>query len=49
MKGTASAAIVVTRVGCSVAMPNLEELEEFIESNSIIDANKVLDNAYSSI
>ena len=49
MKGTASAAIVVTRVGCSVAMPNLEELEEFIESNSIINANKVLDNAYSSI
>ena len=47
--GTASAAIVVTRVGCSVAMPNYEELIEFIESNSIINTNEVLNNAYSSI
>ena len=47
--GTASAAIVVTRVGCSVAMPNSEELMEFIESNSIINTNEVLNNAYSSI
>ena len=31
MIGTASAAIVVTRVGCSIAMPSSEELKEFID------------------
>lgn len=47
--GTASAAIVVTRVGCSLAMPNSDELKKFIESNSMINTNEVLNNAYSSI
>ena len=49
MIGTASAAIVVTRVGCSIAMPSSEELKEFVESNSIINTNEFLNNAYSSI
>lgn len=34
--GSAAAAIVVTRVGCSSAMPNYEELELFVKENAII-------------
>lgn len=33
--GSAAAAIVVTRVGCSPAMPNNEELDTFINKNKI--------------
>ena len=33
--GTASAAIVVTKVGCAPAMPNLEEVLEFMQTNKI--------------
>ena len=33
--GSAAAAIVVTRVGCSNAMPNYEELENFVKQNKI--------------
>jgi 5-dehydro-2-deoxygluconokinase len=33
--GSASAALVVTRVGCSPAMPNNEELEYFVKNNRI--------------
>ena len=31
-RGSANAAIVVTKVGCSSAMPNLEELNQFIKN-----------------
>ena len=34
--GSAAAAMVVTRVGCSPAMPNYEELELFVKENTII-------------
>ena len=33
--GSAAAAIVVTRVGCSPAMPNYEELQLFVKENTI--------------
>ncbi len=33
IRGSANAAIVVTRVGCSSAMPNNQELEKFINQN----------------
>ena len=33
--GTASAAIVVTKVGCAPAMPNQSEIDEFMKSNKI--------------
>ena len=33
--GSAAAAIVVTRVGCSPAMPDYEELELFVKENTI--------------
>ena len=33
--GSAAAAIVVTRVGCAPAMPNLEEILEFMKDNQI--------------
>ena len=33
--GSAAAAIVVTKVGCSPAMPNNEELELFLKENMI--------------
>ena len=36
MYGSAAAAMVVTRVGCSSAMPNYEELELFVKENAII-------------
>lgn len=35
--GSAAAAIVVTKVGCSVAMPNLIELEQFVNNKEIIN------------
>ena len=38
---SAAAAIVVTRVGCSPAMPNNEELDNFVNNNKII---KFIDN-----
>ena len=33
--GSAAAAIVVTKVGCAPAMPNLEQILEFIKHNNI--------------
>ena len=33
--GSAAAAIVVTKVGCAPAMPNLEEILEFMQTNKI--------------
>ena len=33
--GSAAAAIVVTKVGCAPAMPNLEEILQFMNTNSI--------------
>ena len=47
--GSASAAIVVTRVGCSPAMPTSEELESFLKTNLIKKPSEVLENAYSTI
>lgn len=38
--GSAAAAIVVTKVGCSVAMPQLEELKLFIKNNEITNFNE---------
>ena len=35
-RGSANAAIVVTKVGCSSAMPNLEELNQFIKNKEEI-------------
>ena len=35
VQGSASAAIVVSRVGCSPAMPDAEELDRFIATNSL--------------
>jgi len=35
-RGSANAAIVVTKVGCSSAMPNLEELNQFIKQKEEI-------------
>ena len=35
IKGSASAAIVVTKVACSSAMPNEDELKEFMKHNKI--------------
>lgn len=39
--GSAAAAIVVTKVGCSVAMPNLLELEQFTKNNQITNFEEV--------
>ena len=33
MRGSAAAAIVVTRVGCAPAVPTADELDEFIETH----------------
>ena len=33
--GSAAAAIVVTKVGCAPAMPNMNEIEDFIKINKI--------------
>ena len=33
--GSAAAAIVVTKVGCAPAMPNLDEVLDFMKSNNI--------------
>jgi 5-dehydro-2-deoxygluconokinase len=33
--GSAAAAIVVTKVGCAPAMPNLEEIIKFMKTNTI--------------
>ena len=33
--GSAAAAIVVTKVGCAPAMPNLEDILEFMQTNKI--------------
>ena len=35
IQGSACAAIVVTRVACSTAMPSVNELSEFIKFNTI--------------
>ena len=34
-RGSANAALVVTKVGCSSAMPNNDELEKFINQKSM--------------
>ena len=49
IKGSASAAIVVTRVGCSPAMPTSKELNDFLKLNLIMKPSEVLKNAYSTI
>jgi len=38
--GSAAAAIVVTKVGCAPAMPNLEEILEFMKTNTINEGEK---------
>ena len=38
--GSAAAAIVVTKVGCAPAMPDLEEIVEFMRSNIINEGEK---------
>tara|TARA_B100001123_G_C15167461_1_gene969967 strand:- start:269 stop:1258 length:990 start_codon:yes stop_codon:yes gene_type:complete len=38
--GSAAAAIVVTKVGCAPAMPDLEEIVEFMRSNTINEGEK---------
>ena len=38
--GSAAAAIVVTKVGCAPAMPNLEEILEFMKNNKINKGEK---------
>ena len=38
--GSAAAAIVVTKVGCAPAMPNLEEVLEFMTTNKINEGEK---------
>jgi len=38
--GSAAAAIVVTKVGCAPAMPNLEEALEFMTTNKINEGEK---------
>ena len=35
--GSAAAAIVVTKVGCAPAMPDLEEVIEFMKTNKIYE------------
>ena len=35
--GSAAAAIVVTKVGCAPAMPNLEEILEFMKFNNMTE------------
>jgi 5-dehydro-2-deoxygluconokinase len=34
-RGTAAAAIVVTRVGCAPASPNAAELDKFMRDNAL--------------
>ena len=38
--GSAAAAIVVTKVGCAPAMPDLEEILEFMKHNQINEGEK---------
>ena len=38
--GSAAAAIVVTRVGCAPAMPDLKEVLEFMNKNKINEGEK---------
>jgi len=38
LRGSACAAMVVTRVGCSPAMPTVEELDAFLANHSIIES-----------
>ena len=38
--GSAAAAIVVTKVGCSPAMPNLEEILDFIKDRKMSEGEK---------
>ncbi|MBL6945926.1 MAG: 5-dehydro-2-deoxygluconokinase [Rhodospirillales bacterium] len=47
--GSASAALVVTRVACSTAMPTPEEIEEFTRSHSIEPFSLGENHAYSAI
>ena len=44
--GSAAAAIVVTRVGCAPAMPDLNEVLDFMKINKI---NKGDNNAYTTV
>lgn len=47
--GSASAAIVVSRVACSTAMPTPDEIEEFTRSHAIEPFSLGEDHAYSSL
>ena len=38
--GSAAAAIVVTKVGCAPAMPNLDEVLDFMKNNNINKGEK---------
>ena len=38
--GSAAAAIVVTKVGCSSAMPDLEEILEFMKDRKMSEGEK---------
>ena len=38
--GSAAAAIVVTKVGCSPAMPDLEEILEFMKDRKMSEGEK---------
>ena len=42
-RGSAAAAIVVSRVGCAPAMPTRDELAQFLSGNTLTDSNEVLD------
>ena len=44
--GSAAAAIVVTRVGCAPAMPDLDEVLEFMNTNKINKGDK---NAHTTV
>ncbi len=48
-QGTASAALVVTRVACSTAMPTPEELSQFIQDNTLSESRSINSNAHSTV
>ena len=48
-RGSAAAAIVVSKVGCAPAMPGPEELDEFIQNYSSNSKAKKADHAHTSV
>ncbi len=48
-RGSAAAAIVVSKVGCAPAMPGPEELDEFIQTHSSTSEAKKADHAHTSV